>query len=174
MMNYFELYDLPVSFNPDKDLVKKKFYELSRRYHPDRFSLADDAAQQEALQMAALNNAAFKTLNDTTATIQYILKIKGVLEDDEKYNLPPDFLMEMMELNEAVSDYETAPDEEKKQWAVGSGQLLIEQLKQETESLTKEYDATGNETLLKQIKDLYYREKYLLRIQERINTFAAH
>lgn len=174
MMNYFELYELPVSFHPDKDVVKKKFYELSKKYHPDRYTLADEEAQTEALQMAALNNAAYKILMNEDATMQYVLKLKGITEDEEKYNLPADFLMEMMELNEAVSDYEMEPDEEKKQLAVGSWQEQIEQLNREMEMVTKKYDETGNKDLLKQIKDLYYRKKYLLRIQERINTFATH
>jgi len=174
MMNYFELYELPVSFHSDKDLVKKKFYELSKQYHPDRFSFADERAQQEALQMAALNNAGYKTLSNAEATMHYILKMKGVVEDEEKYNLPPDFLMEMMELNEAISDYEKEEDEKKKQLVIDSWQELMHYLNEETEALTSEYDKTGNEQLLTRIKDMYFRKKYLLRIQERINTFAAH
>jgi hypothetical protein len=34
-MNYFELFELEQSFLPDQALVKKKFYQLSRQYHPD-------------------------------------------------------------------------------------------------------------------------------------------
>lgn len=174
MMNYFELYELPISFHPDKEVAKKKFYELSKKYHPDRYTLADEQAQTEALQMAALNNMAYKTLMNEDAAMQYVLKLKGVTEDEEKYNLPADFLMEMMELNETVSDYEMEPDEEKKQLAVGSWQGLMDQLNKEIETVAREYEETDNEVLLKQLKDLYYRKKYLLRIQERINTFAAH
>ncbi|MCX6298040.1 MAG: hypothetical protein NTY72_02940 [Bacteroidetes bacterium] len=37
-MNYFELYQIPVSFQPDLLAVKKRFYQLSREYHPDFFS----------------------------------------------------------------------------------------------------------------------------------------
>ena len=31
------------------------------------------------------------------------LQLKGLLEEEEKYPLPPDFLMEVMELNENLS-----------------------------------------------------------------------
>src|SRR5262245_24998729 len=111
-MNYFELYELPVSFTPDADAVKKQFYALSRKYHPDRFTLAGDAERAEALRMAAINNDAYKTLSNTDATMAYILKMNALLEEEEKYSLPPGFLMEMMELNEAVSEMEMNPDDE--------------------------------------------------------------
>ena len=36
-MKYFDLYQLPVSFFVDEEAVKRKFLELSRKYHPDFF-----------------------------------------------------------------------------------------------------------------------------------------
>ena len=111
---------------------------------------------------------------DGDALMQYILKLKGVAEEEEKYTLPSDFLMEMLELNEAVSEYEMDPDNNKKEVAVSSWQKHIGQLTEGLETVTTQYDRSNNEGLLKQVKDLYYRKKYLLRIQQRINTFAAH
>jgi len=174
MSNYFELYDIPQSFHPDAAKVKSKFYELSRKYHPDRFANADDAAKIESLRMSALNNEAYKTLSDPDKVMAYILKLNNLLEDEEKYSLPPAFLMEMMDLNEAVSDAETGDDESSRTQAKN---VLHEQLGIWSEAAGKlitQYDAgDSSEALLLQVKDLYFRKKYLLRIQERINRFAA-
>ncbi len=175
MVNYFELYDIPVSFAPDTAVVKKKFYELSRRYHPDRFTLAGNAERAEALRMAALNNDAYKVLQNADATMAYILKMNELLEDEEKYSLPPAFLMEMMDLNESISDYEMKPDNESlKTQATQALQEQLDNWNEDLEPLTAAYEGgnTSKELLL-QIKDYYFRKKYLLRILERINTFAT-
>jgi len=175
MTNYFDLYELPVNFHPDAAAVKSKFYELSRRYHPDRFAQADEATHAEALRMSAMNNDAYKILNNSDAVTAYILKLNGLLEDEEKYNLPPAFLMEMMDLNEAISDYEMDTDNGTlKNQATQSLKEQLDQWNAEVKPLTDRFDKgeQGQELLL-QIKDYYFRKKYLLRIQERINKFAA-
>lgn len=174
-MNYFELYGLPPSFDPDADAVKKKFYELSRKYHPDRFTMAADVERAEVLRMAALNNDAYKVLSNPDATMAYILKLNGLLEEEEKYSLPPDFLMEMMELNEAISEWEMEPgDETARKEALSMMQSELDGWNEEVSPLVAQFNAgnTSKELLL-QIKDYYFRKKYLLRIQGRINTFAA-
>lgn len=175
MVNYFELYGIPQSFNPDPALVKAKYYELSRQYHPDRFTMAGPAEQAEALQQSSANNQAWKTLNSPDATMAYVLKLEGMLEDEEKYSLPPAFLMEMMELNELLSEYEMEGDNpDSLATADKMLQGLLEDWENETRPLAGKYDAGDHSRqLLGQIKEQYFRKKYLLRIQERMNSFAT-
>jgi molecular chaperone HscB len=174
MDNYFELYELPVNFHPDAAKVKTKYYEFSRLYHPDRFAQADNTKKLEALTMAALNNKAYKTLSNADATMAYVLKLNEVLKDEEKYNLPPVFLMEMMDFNESVSEYEANPTNNtlREELEKTLADMLADWSKS-AETLTCGYDTAHNnhEELLK-IKDMYFRKKYLLRIQERITKFA--
>ncbi|NBX28208.1 MAG: hypothetical protein EBR55_08220 [Chitinophagia bacterium] len=96
-MNYFEFYQLPLSCHPDLDLVKKNYYANSKKYHPDRFMQADAKTKIEALQQSALNNEAYTTFQDPMLTIAHLLRIKGLLLPDEKYQLPSSFLMEVMD-----------------------------------------------------------------------------
>src|SRR4051812_37276855 len=104
MINYFEFYDIPETLNPDATVVRKRWQELNKIYHPDRYANATAGEQSEAMQRTAFNNQVYKTLTDPERTLAYLLKLHGVLEDEEKYNLPADFLMEMMELNEAIDE----------------------------------------------------------------------
>ncbi len=48
-MNYFEFYNIPVSFLPDQNLVRKKFYAFSKDYHPDFFVNESEEKQNEIL-----------------------------------------------------------------------------------------------------------------------------
>ena len=59
-MNYFELFDLPVSLNVDKSKLAKKYFELQKKYHPDYFTQATEAEQEEALEKSSAVNKALK------------------------------------------------------------------------------------------------------------------
>src|SRR3954470_11591822 len=109
-MNHFELFEIPVTLQPDLQQVKQKFYLLSRKYHPDFFTQENDFEQAEALEKSSQVNKAFKVFQNRDETIKYVLQLKGLLEEEEKYNLPADFLMEMMELNEQMMDAKMEAD----------------------------------------------------------------
>src|ERR1700760_6148 len=109
-MNYFEFYDIPESFAVDVPALKKKFYELSKRYHPDFYANEDEAKQQEILELSTLNNKAYQTLSDPGKRLEYILQLHDLVSDGAKPQLPADFLMEMMDINERLMDVETAHD----------------------------------------------------------------
>ena len=175
-MNYFEFYQLPLSCHPDQDLVKKNYYANSKKYHPDRFMQADAKTKIEALQQSALNNEAYTTLQDPMLTIAHLLRIKGLLLPDEKYQLPSSFLMEVMDLNEQLSDWENqGKDTELGQSLQESVHEFIKQL-QDAIAPTMQLIDSGQEeeSLFLKLKEFYFKHKYLLRIKERMSIFATH
>ena len=95
-MNYFELYEIPVSFKVDEATLKRKFYDLSKRFHPDFYINEPAEKQQEILDLSTLNNKAWQVLSNPLKRIEYVLELKGVMAEEGQYQLPPDFLMEMM------------------------------------------------------------------------------
>lgn len=157
-MNYFELFNLPVTIKVDKAILSKKFIELQKQFHPDFFTLATDEEQADALEKSSELNKALQILKSEELTLHYILKQKGVLEDDEKYQLPQDFLMEVMDLNEGLNN------ESAKQINAFENSIYAD-----VKELMVHYD---NETItakeLAILKEYYFKKKYLQRILERL------
>ncbi len=164
-MNFFELFNIPISLQVDASVIKAKFYELSRKYHPDFFSQATEAEQEDALEKSSLLNKAFKVFNNKEETLKYVLQLKGLLEDEEKYKLSPDFLMEMMELNEALMDAKMEEDEATISNLKSQISSLENELYDNIKSIIEHFkDGVSTQEELLQVKDYYFKKKYLARI----------
>ena len=172
-MNYFEFYGINESFTPDVALLKRKFYELSKEYHPDFYANEDDEKQREILELSTLNNKAWQTLSDPYRRLEYILKEHGLLQEGAKPQLPADFLMEMMDINERLMEVDDAAGLAN----LNNEVLAVEDdIRQKLEHAQRGYaqlNDTAKEERLNEIADCYYRQKYLLRIKESLDTFAA-
>jgi molecular chaperone HscB len=161
-VNFFELYNIPISLQPDQALVKQRFYELNRKYHPDLHSLAAIDEQADILEKASQVNMAYKVLVHPDEVIKYVLQLKGLLEEEEKYQLTPDFLMEMLDLNEQALDVSEQADADRLTQTIHDFQNKIYEPVATIVADYKEGITTEKELL--QVKEYYYRKKYLDRI----------
>ena len=164
-MNYFELFNIPVSLQVEIASIKKRFYELSRQFHPDFYSQSSSDEQEEALEKSALLNKAFKVFSNRDETIKYVLQLKELVEDDEKYQLPPDFLMEVMDVNEQLMDAKMDGDEEKITTIKQEIAQLQSNIYEPVKEIIEHYQetVTTQEELL-QVKQYYFKKKYLDRM----------
>jgi molecular chaperone HscB len=116
----------------------------------------------DILELSSAVNKAYAIFKDDQKTIAYYLQTKGFLEEEEKYNLPADFLMEMMEVNELLDDGEIA----KVKALIADTEARMDlQFHQIVANLS---DNIAQAEVLK-IKDYYFRKKYLRRILDRLN-----
>lgn len=161
-MDYFQLFGLPVAPAVDRSLLAKKYFELQRQNHPDFFTQHSEHEQEEALALTADINKAFAIFKDEQKTIEYFLQHKGIIQDNEKYNLPADFLMEMMDINEAVSEGDEAVITKE---IADYASSLYEGIKPMVEN-----HQTGpiEPEALQELKAYYYKKKYLNRILDRL------
>ena len=168
-MNYFELYGLPVSFRVDQAALKKKFYALSREHHPDFHTHLGDQEQAAVLETSSQVNKAYKILSDEDETIRYLLQTKNLLEDEEKYGLDPGFLMEVMDINEELMELELDEKAEQLMDVEHKTNHLMLKTYDDVAALLETYQegVTSEEELL-QVKDFYYKKKYLQRILDKI------
>lgn len=102
--DYFALFDLPVGFKQDLALIKLKFLQLQKRFHPDNF-INNPHEKRLAIEYASIINQAYQTLQDPLKRALYLLKQWGVEVRDEPF-LDEDFLNEQMELHEKMAQKE--------------------------------------------------------------------
>lgn len=170
-MNYFEIFGIPIQLKVDKNELPKKYFELSRTFHPDFYANTTPSEQHRALEITANLNKAFKTFQNPDDTIKYVLQLKGLLEEEEKYQLPPDFLMEVLEINEKLMDAVDS-DETKLNLQSAIDNLQAEIYEPVKKTVEHYQDGVTTEKELLQVKEYYYKKKYLHRIQQQLNGMS--
>lgn len=110
-LNHFQLFELPVSFAIDIPELTKRYRDLQRAVHPDRFANASDQERRLAMQRTAQLNEAFHVLKQPLLRARYMLELQGVDFNNERdTQQDPIFLMEQMELREGLEDVQSHAD----------------------------------------------------------------
>jgi molecular chaperone HscB len=156
-MKFYEALGLAPSLAVEPDDLKKRFYERSREWHPDRFSRATPAEQQKALDMTALLNDAFRTLRDPVKRAEYFLQENGVELSKE---VPPELLEEVFELNMALEELRGGDDSARPQ--LESARDKFAAMRAEIDSdLLSVGQAILSPAILDQVRGLLNRRRYI-------------
>jgi molecular chaperone HscB len=168
-MNYFELFEIPVQLKVDKSSLPLKFFAMSKKYHPDYFINESEEEQKEVLEKSAMLNKAFKTFQLPDETIKYVLQLKNLIEEEEKYQLPPDFLMEVMEINEALMELEPGDASAEIPRIESRIAELETEIYEPVKEIVEHYkEGSTTEKELLRVKEYYYKKKYLQRIEAQL------
>lgn len=109
--NYFELFDQPVGFAIDDASLTERYRALQQVLHPDRHAAATDAERRWSVQAASFVNEAYQALRSPLSRATYLLSLNGIgIDEETDTSMPPAFLMEQMELREAMDDAGSAAD----------------------------------------------------------------
>ncbi|MFC1557525.1 Fe-S protein assembly co-chaperone HscB [candidate division KSB1 bacterium] len=101
--DYFIFFGFNASAVFDSGVLEKKYYELSRKFHPDFFQAASVEEQNISLENSAFLNRAYKTLKDPFLRANYLIERYGPdIRNDRKKSIPKDLLMEVMEVHELL------------------------------------------------------------------------
>jgi len=168
MEDYFDFFEISRSFTIDKKELRRKYISNSRAYHPDFFTLDDAAKQEEVLRMSTLNNEGYKTLSDDRKRMYYLLMLNDMFPEGAKAQVPQEFLMEMMDVNEQLMEAQMSEDAE-----------LISKINKELEGLQTSFQLKAQQAMdmwdkkpeistLKEVRDAYLKQQYLRRLQDRL------
>lgn len=169
--NHFELLGLPVTYTVAQDLLTRHYRELLQSVHPDRFANAPDQERRISMQHATQINEAYRTLRDPLLRARYLLQLKGLEWDDETSTvMDPAFLMEQMELREALAEVrdKAAPLDEVA--------MLLDDVRQRIQALidglTVLFDRQGD-TELEQGREMVRKLQFLYKLREEARALEA-
>ena len=113
MSNPFELFELPVQFQIDSQLLSTRYLALQKSLHPDNFSASSSIEQRLAMQKSAEINDALHILKDPILRAEAIIHIHtGEQQDiEQKSTRDMAFLMQQMEWREALESIESTKNE---------------------------------------------------------------
>ncbi len=126
--NYFAILGLPQKINLDEELLKERFFDLNRAFHPDRAAkMKDEQTRQIALRKSVLINNGFNTLRDRTRRIQYLIRLELGEREGNSGRVPMELFDLVEELNELMAQVRQAKREKQAQ---GNGHQLAELTRQ--------------------------------------------
>ena len=109
--NFFELFGLPPVFEVEIDRLAERYRALQQALHPDRFAAAGARERRLSMQASTQINAAYQTLKEPVARARYLLHLHtGEQANENETTKDMGFLMEQMELREALAGAQNQPD----------------------------------------------------------------
>ena len=109
--DFFEIFAIPVAWQVDSSQLQSRYLKLQQEFHPDRFASHSDTEKRLAVQTASLINQAYDTLKSPLKRAQYLLELQQIdASQDSHITSDGVFLMEQIELREALSDVPDSAD----------------------------------------------------------------
>jgi molecular chaperone HscB len=107
----FQLFGLPQRFAQERAEIDRRWKELQREAHPDRFAGEGASAQRAALQWSVRINEAYQRLKDPLKRASYLCELLGApINAENNTAMPPEFLVEQMEWREALDEADGEED----------------------------------------------------------------
>jgi molecular chaperone HscB len=103
-VDYFSVMELPAHPAIDSQTLTARYYELSRRLHPDRYQTGTPGEQQASVRATAVLNAAFRTLRDVESRGRYWLERTGEKLGRNNPALAPGLAAYVFEAQEKIAD----------------------------------------------------------------------
>jgi molecular chaperone HscB len=167
-MQYYEALGLQPQLAPDLEDLKQRFYDRSRQWHPDRFSRAAPEQRQQALDMTAVLNDAFRTLRDPVKRAEYFLKENGI---ELSKDAPPELLEEVFELNMALEEMREGDESARPQLESARERFagILEEIDAELARLFAKYDGVPERDTLEDIRGSLNRRRYISNLVREVD-----
>ncbi len=174
---FYEFFGLEEKLAIDADSLQRRYYELSREVHPDRFTLKTIDERECSLEATSILNDGYRTLRDPIRRAEYVLAQHGLQASGQErnQNVPPELLEEVFELNEALEEIRGG-DETVRPQLEQAGANFRSMLAGVDDELQREFaawDASRDNAVLSKIRSILDRRKYIQNLAAEVDKELA-
>jgi molecular chaperone HscB len=96
----------------DLDALERRYHELSRKLHPDRFASKGPKVRDASLRATAMLTRSYRTLRDPVARGLYWLELNGEKLAENNKRVPPELAELVFEVQEQLAEMQLSSDPE--------------------------------------------------------------
>jgi molecular chaperone HscB len=112
-VDYFSVFGVPRNPSVDETELAQRYYDLSRRLHPDLYQTGTAEEKAASLKNTALLNRAYRTLRDLVPRAQYWLELHGEQLGKDNNRVPAELAALVFEVQEKLAEARAARTEGK-------------------------------------------------------------
>lgn len=175
-MDYYSFFGLERKLTLDTGMLQKRFYELSREYHPDRFAQKPAEERLKAEEASAILNDGYRVLRDPLQRAEYVLKQEGFdIGEQRSKDVPPELLEEVFELNMALEELRHGDEDARASLQEAHGKFVAMRAAADEEllALGKRFDESQDRALLQQIRGVLNRRRYIRNLVAEVEKELA-
>ncbi|MCP5117210.1 MAG: Fe-S protein assembly co-chaperone HscB [bacterium] len=174
--DYFRFLGIEPKLSIDPMAIQKRFYDLSRLLHPDRYTRRTATEQQYSLEATAILNDAYRVLRDPVSRAEYVLRQKGFEGTEPRSkNVAPEMLEEVFEMNMALEELRSGDQQARPQLEMARDKFVAirKEMDYELERLFDEHDASKSREVLAELRTLLDRRKYVQNLVVQVEKELA-
>ena len=103
---------LPRKLTIDLDALERRYHELSRKIHPDRFASKGPKVRDASLRATATLTRSYRTLRDPVARGLYWLELNGEKLAENNKRVPPELAELVFDVQEQLAEMQLSADPE--------------------------------------------------------------
>ena len=166
--NFFELFELPVSYDVDLKKIQQHYMALQKQVHPDRFASGTDQEKLLSMQQTSWINEAQATLKDPVLRATYLLKLKGAnVDPGSETTMDAEFLMQQLEMRERLENIRNEND------PLAVLDSISKELKSSTDDMMKSFSQSYEDDKIDDAREWIRKLQFMQKAKKEINALAA-
>jgi molecular chaperone HscB len=166
--NFFELFQLPVSYDVDLNQIQQHYTSLQRQVHPDKFASASDQEKRLSMQQTSWINEAQTTLKDPVLRANYLLQLKGADKDQGvETTMDASFLMQQLEMRERLENIKNEAD------PLADLDAMAKEIKQSTKVMMAGFAASFEANHFEDAREWIRKLQFLKKAAKEVDALSA-